>query len=350
MKLQLKKLPHLNCFGSSTAEAGVMGWLVQLRQQATEATGFFLFRIHEQKRLSCFGSSTVEAGFMGWLAKLRQQATEATGWVSSRIARRTIGLLPKISISVIILIMCGAVVIYAQQSDVKKPEAPKYTEVKYSAENLSYKWEGQDKILVLTGNVKFIQGDTVLAADKVDYRESTRTASASGNLRIYDNQNTITSTLATVYFKDKKGTLTGNVVMKVKPKPSTNTPTEKKTLQDEIKDEATITCDSLDYFYKDKRAVVPKAVKIEQKTRVVTADSGVYIGADEIVELNGNVKGSDEKEKYNFTSPKVRVSLKDTNQWIEAEKASGSFFVKDEEAQTTPEPAKTPVPAVNTQH
>ena len=251
----------------------------------------------------------------------------------------------RISISALILIMCCSVVIHAQQTDLKKPESPKYTEVKYSADNLSYKWEGQDKILVLTGNVKFIQGDTVLAADKVDYRESSRTASASGNLSIHDNQNTITGTLATVYFKDKKGSLTGNVVMTVKPKPSVNTQPGKKSLQDEIKDEATITCDALDYFYKNKRAVVPKAVRIEQKTRVVTADSALYIGSDEIVELSGNVKGSDEKEKYNFTSPKVRVSLKDTDQWIEAEKASGSFFVKDEETQPTPEPAKTSPPA-----
>ena len=269
--------------------------------------------------------------------KLQHEATEATAGYLRRSMIR-------ISISAMIIIMCCAV-IYAQQTDSKKTEASKYTEVKYSADNLSYKWEGNDRILVLTGNVKFIQGDMVLAADKVDYRESSRTASASGNLRIYDDRNTITGTLATVYFKDKKGALTGKVVMKVKPKPSGNTQSEKKTLQDEIRDEATITCEALDYFYKDKRAVVPKAVKIEQKTRVVTADSALYIGSDEVVELSGNVRGSDEKEKYSFTSPKVRVSLKETDQWIEAEKASGSFFVKDEETQPEPKPETTSVPA-----
>ncbi|MHB1455777.1 MAG: LptA/OstA family protein [Armatimonadota bacterium] len=314
--------PNHSCFGSLLPKHVVKRRLDKLREYVTNAQ-------------SCFGSSTAEAGDGDMPCKHRQQATEATaGYLRGSMFR--------ISISALILIMCCAIVIYAQQADVKKLESPKYTEVKYSADNLSYKWEGQDKILVLTGNVKFIQGDTVLAADKVDYRESSRTASASGNLRIYDTQNTITSNLATVYFKDKKGSLTGNVVMTVKPKPSVSPQPEKKTLQSEIKDEATITCDALDYFYKDKRAVVPKAVKITQKTRVVTADSALYIGSDEIVELNGNVKGSDDKEKYNFTSPKVRVSLKDTDQWIEAEKASGSFYVKDEETQPASEPAITP--------
>ena len=239
-----------------------------------------------------------------------------------------------------------------------KPAEPKYTEIKYSADASSYKYEGADRILVLKGNVKFVQGDTVLVADKIDYRESTRTAVASGNLKIYDDQSTITGETCTVNFKEKKGTLTGSVHMVAKPKPKPETTTaaadtsKPKSLRSEFKDEVDITCDKIEYWYKDKRAVVSSPLKMIQKTRTLTADSGTYLGKDEIVELVGNVKGTDDKEKHSFSAPKVTVSLKKDAEWIEAEKATGSFYVKEEEetppAEKAPEkapakPAVTPV-------
>lgn len=229
-----------------------------------------------------------------------------------------------------------------------KPSEPNYTEIKYSADASSYKYEGQDRILVLKGNVKFVQGDTVLVADKIDYRESTRTAVASGNLKIYDDRSTITGETCTVNFKDKKGVLAGSVHMVAKPKPKAETTTEAadtskpKSLRSEFKDEVDITCDKIEYWYKDKRAVVSSALKMIQKARTLTADSGTYDGKDEIVELVGNVKGTDDKDKHSFSAPRVRISVKKDAEWIEAEKASGSFYVKEDEsppAEKTPEKA-----------
>lgn len=234
----------------------------------------------------------------------------------------------------------------AQQAAPAKPAEPKYTEIKYSADASSYKWVGDDRILSLKGNVKFVQGDTVLLADKVDYRESTRSATASGNLKIYDDRNTITSDSCSIDFKEKKGALTGNVHMTVKPKQKPQTTADDKNkLLSEIKDEATITCASVDYFYKEKKAVIPSAVTIVQKTKTITADSATYTGNDELVVLTGNVKALDDKDKHSFTAPKVTMSLKKDNEWIDAEKASGSFFVKDnneESKPTEPAPIKKP--------
>ncbi len=78
---------------------------------------------------------------------------------------------------------------------------------------------------------------------------------------------------------------------------------------------------------------------VVQKTRTVTADSATYAGKEEIVQLVGNVKGRDEEEKHTFSSPKVTISLKEDDEWIEAEKATGSFYVKEEEES---EPAEKP--------
>lgn len=246
-----------------------------------------------------------------------------------------------------IVIAAGALVLLsallaAQQA--AAPKEPKYTEVKYSADMSSYKWEGQDRILVLKGNVTFTHDDTVLTADKVDYRESTRTATATGNLTIKDDQNTITGNDCTVNFKEKKGTISGNVrmVAKPKPKPETTDSSKPKSLKSELKDEAVITCEKVEYYYKEKRAVVSTPLTITQKNRVVTADSAVYLGKEDTVQLVGNVKGRDEKDKHSFEAPKVTMSLKADNEWIEAEKASGSFYVKEEQPEEQPKPAEQP--------
>lgn len=238
-----------------------------------------------------------------------------------------------------------------QAADTKAADAkaaqPKYTEVKYEADMSSYKWSGENRVLALKGNVKFIQGDTTLSADKVDYTESTRTAVASGNLKIFDERNTITGEACTVNFKEKKGTLTGSVVMVAKPKPAAKATaadtTKPKSLTAQWKDEATITCDKLEFYYKEKRAVVPGPLKIVQKTRIVTADSATYSEKDDLVVLTGNVKGFDDKEKHTFSAPKVTMSLNKDSEYIEAEKATGSFFVKEDE-QPAATPTSKPVP------
>jgi len=223
-----------------------------------------------------------------------------------------------------------AVSVMAQQPP---KEEPKYTEIKYSADKSSYRWEGEDRVLVLKGAVKFVQGDTVLLADTVDYRESTRTAKAFGNLKIYDEQSTVTGEACLVDFKEKKGTLTGDARLVARPNPKS------KKLDSEWKDEITITCDKIEYFYKDKKAVVSSPLKMVQKTRTITADSATYFGREEVVHLAGNVKGNDSKDRHSFSAPKVVISLKDNDEWIEAEKATGTFYVKDEAEEEEPAPA-----------
>lgn len=229
--------------------------------------------------------------------------------------------------AVFLMAMFVTAVLSAQQANNAKPAEPKYTEIKYSADASSYKWEGEDKILVLTGSVKFTQGDTIILADKVEYHESTRTANITGNLKIYDDRNTITGETGIANFKEKKCSVTGNVKVVSKPKPKTE---PGKTV---IKDEVTITCAKIDYLYKEKKAFVPSPVTIVQKTRTITADSATYIGKDEIVHLVGNVKGQDDKEKHSFSAPKVTISLRDSDQWVEAEKATGTFYIKDDDGE-----------------
>jgi len=256
-------------------------------------------------------------------------------------------------IALVCILICSlGVVLFAQQSAVPaKPAEPKYSEVKYSANTYSYRWEGEDKILVLNGEVKFVQGDTTILADKVDYHESTRTAIANGNLKAFDPQSTITGNQCTINLKDKKAVVTGGVHITSKPKPKSAKPGESSS-KSELKDAIEVTCESVEYFYKEKKAIVSTPVRIVQKNRVITADSATYFGKDDIIELVGNVKGQDEKDRHTFSAPKVRISLKDGKEWVEAEKASGTIYVKDEEeskAEAKPAVNKEEKPAAKTE-
>ena len=85
-----------------------------------------------------------------------------------------------------------------------------------------------------------------------------------------------------------------------------------------------VTCDKIDYFYKEKRAESAGNLKIVQKDRVdYPADAATYLGKDEIVKLTGNIQANDEKKKHTFSAPKVTISLKDDDEWMEAEERLG---------------------------
>lgn len=238
----------------------------------------------------------------------------------------------------------AAVAVVAQQP-AKPPAEPKYTEIKYSADASSYRWEGDDRVISLKGNVRFIQGDTTVTADKADYQEKTKTAVISGSLKIADPQTTITGEQCTVNFEAKTAALIGKVRMVTKPKSKPDKPADdaNKSLKSEWKDEAVVTCDKVEYFYKEKRAEASGNLKIVQKNRVITADAATYLVREETLKLAGNIQAVDDKEKHSFSAPKVTVSLKEGDEWIEAEGASGTFQVKDEDepaaasSQSTPE-------------
>lgn len=230
-------------------------------------------------------------------------------------------------------------VVFAQKPEEKKQAEPKYTEIKYEADTYSYKWAGDNRILTLSGHVKFMHGDTVMEADKIDYMEETKTADASGNLRIHDERNVVTGDKCSIDFNKKKVVIEGGVNVLAKPKPKTEAKDEKKSIKSEIKDEINMACSKLEYFYKDKKGTAFGPLTITQKDRVITADKAEY--TDELLRIIGNVKANDNKDKHSLTASQMTISLKDDNEWVEAEKASGTFYIKEEEEKPAEKPAET---------
>lgn len=233
-------------------------------------------------------------------------------------------------------------IISAQQA-APPAKAPDYKDVDIKADLLKRRW-GSEKTVLLSGNVIIKQGDAVLKSDKIEYDETTQIAKSPGVLTISDPENDIRGDSGIAYLKERRGVLTGNIKLIAKPRQTTQSNDKKPP---ELRDAATMTCDSLEYFYKQKQATASGNLKIMQKDRTVTAEKAQYNVKDEIVTLTGGVKGSDEKGQNFSSGGKVTVSIKEGDEWMEMEQAAGTFKVKSEEeespeASKPAEPAKTP--------
>lgn len=211
--------------------------------------------------------------------------------------------------------------------------------------------------------------DTFFQADEMVYDESKQWARCRGHLLIYDKDNRITGEVLEIDLKNKKATLTGKVKIVALPAsrrkeqtegkasstspPSTSNPEspannsnngkeeERKTLRKEMEKTIVITCDQVEYWYRQKRAVASGNLKMTQNGRVLRAEKAIYFAREEVVVLTGDVQGQDEKGQL-FRAPVVRVWLTEGKEAIEAENFSGVLKVKEEEEELGPPPPSPP--------
>ncbi|MDO8684373.1 MAG: LptA/OstA family protein [Armatimonadota bacterium] len=220
--------------------------------------------------------------------------------------------------------------LFSAEQQKPTPE-PNYKIVNVQADVWKQNW-GSKSLTLLTGNVVITQGDTVLKSDRVEFDEDANIATSPGRLTITDPNNEISGASGIAYLNDRRGEIKGSVKLVTKPKQKPD-PNRKST---EWKDTVTMTCDKIEYLYKLKKATAGGNLKMVQKDRTVTADQAIYLVKDEIVTLNGNVKGIDTKGQSVTAGGKVTASLKEGDEWIEIERASGIFKVKEEEEEQKP--------------
>lgn len=233
----------------------------------------------------------------------------------------------------------GAVTL-AQEKPIHSAAEPSYIYVNVRADKTRYKW-GNAEVALLSGHVKITQGDTVLTADEIEYNENEdiQTAVATGNVKIVDPDTEITGEKATAYFNEKRAVIDGKVRILVKPKSKKPEEKDKESVRSELKDKAVITCDSIEYFYKNKEANASGNLQVVQKDRTITAGKAFYQVKQEILTLSGGVKGRDSKNQT-FSAPgSVTASIKEGDEWLEMENATGTFRVKDEEEEEEQAPA-----------
>ncbi|MEN6372653.1 MAG: LptA/OstA family protein [Armatimonadota bacterium] len=253
----------------------------------------------------------------------------------SRFLKWTITILAVMAFAVIAVTLSIGAPDEVQQAKPKKESA--------TINGDHWKVQGDDdaRVYTITGNVVVKYQDMTMTSDRAVYTKKTETVVAEGNFRIVDPENDITGTKGIAYLKDRKSIVDGNVRMITKPK-GTDKAKSEESVQTQLHNPSTITCDKLEYLYKKKIATADGNIKVTQKNRVIVAQKAVYDVKQELLTLNGGVKATDEKGQT-FTSPgTVKASLKEGSEWIEADNGSATVEVNldDETAGTEKTPPK----------
>jgi len=243
----------------------------------------------------------------------------------------------KIENSRILLVLLAAIVVIAlalgvaAQSPVqpaKEKKPPRNFDVK--ADLMKVVW-GEERKVLLTGNVLFTQEDTKIESGYVEWDRKAETAVFPGKVTITTPEAVATSDKGQAFFKKRLGVLEGSVNMLYTPKEEKPVDTkDKENPQTSLRKETTMTCTKLEYDYKNKIAVATGGVTIKQKERTVTADKVVFDQKQELLSLNGNVKVVDDQGQE-FNAPEAKISIKKGQEWIEAPNSAGKFKVEMDE-------------------
>ncbi len=206
-----------------------------------------------------------------------------------------------------------------------KPAAKNVEVVDGHADVVKAVWGNKTEVLMV-GNVRFISKDTTLTSDKVTYDKQTKTAVSPGKISITNPECDVTGSKGIAYFEKKLGIIEGDVTMLMKPKKDETQ--DKDSIKAKMSEPTTITCPKLEYLYSSKIATATGGVVFKQQKRSAKADKAVYDGKKELLTLTGNpVEGVDE-DGQTFKAPKVVISLKNGDEWMEATGGfSGSFKV-----------------------
>lgn len=220
-----------------------------------------------------------------------------------------------------------------------KSDGKKLEDVLGRADVMKTQWASKDVTHVLMkGNVKFTYKDTTMTCDEATYTDDrnakSKTAVVPGKINITSPDCDLTGDKGSADFNKKLVVLEGNVTMLAKPKPSDET-ADSESIKAKLNKPTTITCSRLEYLYGDKIATATGGVTFKQEKRSGSAQKAVYDSRKELLVLTGDVKGTDE-DGQTFSAPKVTISLKKGDEWMEAENASASFKIDTSGESTTP--------------
>jgi lipopolysaccharide assembly outer membrane protein LptD (OstA) len=232
----------------------------------------------------------------------------------------------KIIISVLIMVLICAALFWTNCFAQKEANtsANKEKETATGSADLIKSIWGDNKKVLMKGNVVFVHTDTTIKSDLVEYDQNAKIAVSPGKLNISNPDCDISAEKGSVDFKNKTSFMENNVKLLIKPKESDN-----KELS-EIKKPTTITCSKLEYKYKAKLAVLTGLVKFEQESRWITANSAEYDLNKEILILKGNIHGEDKDGQSFYAPEKVIISLKKGDEWMEAPNSKATFKIEVE--------------------
>ncbi len=256
---------------------------------------------------------------------------------------------PRLLLGSALLLLAGSVLLLhaapspAAARGATPPVRPSQT-VSYEAGNA--RWLNAPRTVEMSQGVTFNQDDaylkTAAAVVALDDQQRALNAKSGTAVHLYDTQNDLTGAQGFVDFTRHLATLTGNIVLVVKPAPNTSP----ASVRSQFKDAATLTCALMTYDYRQKIGRVPGALTIHQKDRVLTADTGEYDTRAQTVVLKGNVHGHNGDGEIH--APYVKMGLQEGKEYIFLPGPSihGHFNVPPEQADLLPNaPDTADIPA-----
>ncbi len=217
---------------------------------------------------------------------------------------------------------------------------------------------------------------SIIHADHWKWNDKRKTAQATGNMNLTDEQADATAETADITYakRERVMVLSGKVTLLLKPKKSEKLPADVAPAAVKV-DPATgsakvettpkkddepesprnhpieITCDKVEYHYaRDKRYAKLtgsfKAVqKLKETTRTLTADFAEWFGNDDRILLHGPVFSEDTKGRKGETKENVTISTKEGAETLTLGKGKYTFTVEDEDEPTpSGKPADTAKP------
>ena len=240
----------------------------------------------------------------------------------------------------------------ASKSPVAPPTSAGDTRARFKSED----YELINKTSTLTGHhFTYIKADRVITGDNGRYDRDNGILDADGHLVMDDPQHHVTGQKAHVEEKKALATLTGEVILVLKPDPNAAAANEKANgsgVEGAKSQGAVVTCDHVDSYYRKKFSILKGHLVFKQHIlrkgkdaldRNGTAEHAEYDAKKEVLVLFPPVKGTD-SDGSEFTSDKpVTIMTKPGEESISG--ARGSFIgtvqeETDDEADSTPPPKK----------
>lgn len=191
------------------------------------------------------------------------------------------------------------------------------------------------KTIRMQGDVVFTHDDTVIAADQIDYDDTSKTATSPGTIKITNSDCDVTGDKGSAYFRKKLGVVEGNVVLLMKPRPEVGASADKNSVN-KFRQPTTVTCAKIEYFYGKKLASAQGKVVFKQTNRTAYADKAVYDLKNELLTLTGNVRAIDEQGQT-FNAPgEVRISLKKGEETMAGENVTGKVKIDLDDEESKP--------------
>jgi lipopolysaccharide assembly outer membrane protein LptD (OstA) len=202
------------------------------------------------------------------------------------------------------------------------------------------RWLNAPKTVEMSQGVTLNQEDTYLKTDSaivnLDNEQRALNAKSLAPVHVYDPQSDLNGKNGFIDFTRHLATMRDNVVLVVKPSDK-DAGAPKASLRSRFKDAATMTCEMMTYDYRKKIGTVPGPLTVNQKNRVLTADSGRYDGIAKQITLVGNVRAKDTNGNV-IKASKVIIGVQENDESVTIPAPThGVFKTKKAEDVTAPE-------------